>query len=60
MNRFIVISGCSGGGKSILLGELALRGLATAPEPGRRIIAQGGPMPWMTRQVLPDAPSRLP
>jgi predicted ATPase len=51
MNRFVVISGCSGGGKSTLLAELALRGYATVEEPGRRIVreelANGGQaLPW--------------
>nr|WP_208413662.1 AAA family ATPase [Sphingomonas leidyi] len=42
----IAISGCSGGGKSTLLDALARRGFATMAEPGRRIVAAGGPMPW--------------
>ncbi|HEX4695732.1 AAA family ATPase [Sphingomonas sp.] len=46
-----MISGCSGGGKSTLLAELARRGYATVAEPGRRIIAdvragRGGALPW--------------
>lgn len=51
MNRFVVISGCSGGGKSTLLAELARRGHATVEEPGRRIVrealaAGGDALPW--------------
>ncbi|MEP6018936.1 MAG: AAA family ATPase [Paracoccaceae bacterium] len=46
MPRAIVITGCSGGGKSTLLAELNQRGHATVQEPGRRIIAEGGPFPW--------------
>ncbi len=51
MDRFIVISGCSGGGKSTLLAELAHRGFSTIEEPGRRIVAEeqasgGGALPW--------------
>lgn len=42
----VAISGCSGGGKSTLLAALARRGFATVPEPGRRIVEAGGPMPW--------------
>jgi predicted ATPase len=42
----VVITGCSGGGKSTLLGALAALGHATVPEPGRRIVRAGGPMPW--------------
>lgn len=51
MERFIVLSGCSGGGKSTLLAELARRGHATVPEPGRRVVEHeqatgGGALPW--------------
>lgn len=50
--RFVTISGCSGGGKSTLLAELARRGHATVDEPGRRIVraelATGGQaLPWI-------------
>ena len=38
MQRFTVLSGCSGGGKSTLLAALATQGFATIPEPGRRIV----------------------
>ena len=41
----ILITGCSGGGKSTLLDELARRGHRTVPEPGRRLIARGI-TPW--------------
>lgn len=52
MNRRVVISGCSGGGKSTLLKELAGRGLATVAEPGRRIVREqmacgGTALPWI-------------
>lgn len=52
MDRFVVISGCSGGGKSTLLAELARRGFATVEEPGRRIVAEelragGRDLPWV-------------
>jgi predicted ATPase len=51
MNRLVVLSGCSGGGKSSLLAELGRRGYAIVEEPGRRIvreeIARGGSaLPW--------------
>jgi len=51
MQTQVVISGCSGGGKSSLLGELQRRGYATVVEPGRRIIAEqtrqgGNALPW--------------
>ena len=47
-----MISGCSGGGKSTLLAELARRGHATVAEPGRRILAEekagdGRALPWV-------------
>ena len=52
MDRFVIISGCSGGGKSTLLAELARRGHATVEEPGRRIVRQelrgdGAALPWV-------------
>ena len=40
-NASCVISGCSGGGKSTLLMELARRGHAVVDEPGRRIVQAG-------------------
>jgi predicted ATPase len=47
----VVISGCSGGGKSTLLAELRTRGHAVVEEPGRRIIREeltsnGSALPW--------------
>jgi predicted ATPase len=52
MNRFVVISGCSGGGKSTLLAELGRRGHAIVEEPGRRIVQEeisrgGSALPWL-------------
>ena len=51
MSRFI-LSGCSGGGKSTLLAELARRGFATIEEPGRRVVREelasgGDALPWI-------------
>ncbi|VIO72376.1 hypothetical protein CI1B_40210 [Bradyrhizobium ivorense] len=51
-NRFVLISGCSGGGKSTLLVELRARGYRVVEEPGRRIIADelasgGKALPWI-------------
>ncbi|APH53764.1 putative cytosolic protein [Granulibacter bethesdensis] len=48
----VVISGCSGGGKSTLLAELNARGHTVVEEPGRRIIAEelasgGSALPWV-------------
>jgi predicted ATPase len=50
-DRFVVISGCSGGGKSMLLSELGRRGYGTVEEPGRRIVreemlGEGSALPW--------------
>jgi predicted ATPase len=52
VSRFVVISGCSGGGKSTLLAELGRRGYRVAEEPGRRIVHEetergGSALPWM-------------
>ncbi|PWC18864.1 AAA family ATPase [Brenneria corticis] len=52
MNHFVIISGCSGGGKSTLLTELQRRGHAVVEEPGRRIIQEetrsgGQALPWI-------------
>lgn len=52
MQTFVVISGCSGGGKSTLLRALAERGYATVEEPGRRIVREelrcnGRALPWL-------------
>lgn len=49
--RFVLISGCSGGGKSTLLGELHMRGHRIVEEPGRRIVKYeldtgGRALPW--------------
>ena len=52
IERFVIISGCSGGGKSTLLAELRRRGFATVEEPGRRIVKEelqgdGAALPWI-------------
>jgi predicted ATPase len=52
VDRFVVISGCSGGGKSTLLAELARRGYGIVEEPGRRIVQEelarnGSALPWI-------------
>ena len=51
-DRFVVLSGCSGGRKSTLLAELASRGYCVVEEPGRRIVKQeletnGVALPWI-------------
>jgi predicted ATPase len=50
--RHVVLSGCSGGGKSTLLAELERRGFTVVPEPGRRIVEEelrrhGDALPWV-------------
>lgn len=50
--QFVLISGCSGGGKSTLLTELRSRGHHVVEEPGRRIVKQeletgGEAIPWV-------------
>lgn len=52
MDRFVVISGCSSGGKSTLIAELGNRGYAVVDEPGRRIVKEelamgGSALPWV-------------
>src|SRR4029077_19866466 len=52
MDRFVVISGCSSGGKSTLIAELGRRGYAVVDEPGRRIVKEelargGSALPWV-------------
>lgn len=52
MHRFFIISGCSGGGKSTLLAELARHGFATIEESGRRVVREGlssggEALPWI-------------
>jgi predicted ATPase len=52
MDRFVVISGCSGGGKSSLLLELRRRGHSVVEEPGLRIVKEerksnGTALPWV-------------
>ena len=50
-DRLVVVSGCSGGGKSSLLREMAARGYPVYPEPGRQIVKEqlyigGDGLPW--------------
>lgn len=52
MNHFVIISGCSGGGKSTLLTELQRRKYRVVEEPGRRIVKEelvsgGQALPWL-------------
>lgn len=57
IDRFIIISGCSGGGKSTLLEDLAGRGFSVIEEPGRRIVAselarEGKAVPWIDAEAF--------
>lgn len=56
-NRHVILSGCSGGGKSTLLAELSRRGFRTVEEPGRRIVkaemlSGGGALPWVNLEAF--------
>jgi len=51
MVRRVVITGCSGAGKSTVVDALAAKGYATFPEPGRELVsaelsAEGDDLPW--------------
>lgn len=53
--RRIVISGCSGGGKSTLIDGLASKGFQTVPEAGRIVVREalassGDALPWVDRK----------
>ncbi len=55
--KHVVLSGCSGGGKSTLLSELGRRGFQTVEEPGRRIVAEemrgdGTALPWVDLEAF--------
>ncbi|MDD7969933.1 AAA family ATPase [Roseinatronobacter sp. HJB301] len=56
-SRHVIISGCSGGGKSTLLLELKRRGFETIEEPGRRIVSEelqgdGRALPWVNLEAF--------
>lgn len=56
-DRFVVLTGCSGGGKSTLLAELARRGFAVVPEAGRQVVQE---QDWIGGDALPwTAPARF-
>lgn len=57
--NYVVISGCSGGGKSTLLAELAARGYHIVQEPGRQIVKEqlaikGDALPWSNPEKFLD------
>jgi predicted ATPase len=50
-SKFVVLSGCSGAGKSSLLAELGRRGFPIYEEPGRQVVKEqlyigGNALPW--------------
>ena len=52
MDKLVILSGWSGGGKSTLLFEFSKRGFSTVEEPGRRVVEQqlkagGTALPWL-------------
>ena len=52
MDNHVIVSGCSGGGKSSLIDEFRRRGYACVEEPGRRIVQAelergGSALPWI-------------
>lgn len=56
-DRAVVITGCSGGGKSTLLAELARRGHRVFAEPGRQIVRE---QDWIGGDALPwSAPAKF-
>ena len=57
--NFVVISGCSGGGKSSILNELANRSYPVVLEPGRQIVKEqsvisGNALPWINLDKFLD------
>ncbi len=55
--RQVILSGCSGGGKSTLLAELKRRGFEVVEEPGRRIVKdemrrEGKALPWVDLEAF--------
>ncbi|MBD9386662.1 AAA family ATPase [Agrobacterium sp. AGB01] len=58
-SRFIILTGCSGGGKSALLSELAKRGFDACEEPGRQLVKEqlyigGDALPWQNLSAFID------
>jgi predicted ATPase len=57
--RLVVVSGCSGGGKSALLVEMAARGYPVCPEAGRQVVKEemligGDALPWKDARAFAE------
>lgn len=57
MDRFVILSGCSGGGKTTLLAELHQRGYTVVEEPGQRLVREamssgGDAVPWKNMEAF--------
>ncbi|MBG6245966.1 ATPase [Candidatus Symbiopectobacterium sp. 'North America'] len=57
MDRFVILSGCSGGGKTTLLAELNWRGYTVVEKPGQRIVREamssgGDAVPWKNMEAF--------
>ena len=57
--NYVILSGCSGGGKSTLLNALCQKGYSCIPEPGRQIVKEqmsigGDGLPWENVEKLMD------
>lgn len=58
-DRFVLLSGCSGGGKSALLSALRMRGFAAFEEPGREVVREqllidGPALPWRDQALFAE------
>ncbi|MBG6176960.1 putative ATPase [Labrenzia sp. EL_208] len=56
-DSFVLLTGCSCGGKSTLIRTLGKLGFATIPEPGRRIVSEeiagdGKALPWVDTRAF--------
>lgn len=59
MAKNILVTGCSGGGKSTLIERLKRLGQAVVREPGLRVIQSGGPKPWEDIPAFVEAVTKL-
>lgn len=57
MDRFVILSGCFGGGKTTLLAALHQRGYTVVEEPGQHIVREamssgGEAVPWNNMEAF--------